>query len=91
MSVDLSSPVEIRSARPGRSRRSKEPWFAIPTAAPVTLVLVDTPLVDLSEQGDAQFNGRVGALPVVCSTEPDVAFLIRVGAGKWIANATVLR
>jgi hypothetical protein len=54
-------------------------------------VLVDTPLVDLSEQGDAQFNGRVGAMPVVCSTEPDVAFLIRVGAGKWIANATVLR
>jgi hypothetical protein len=27
----------------------------------------------------------------VCSTEPDVAFLIRVGAGKWIANASVLR
>jgi hypothetical protein len=54
-------------------------------------VLVDTPLVDLSEQGDAQFNGKVGALPVVCATEPDVAFLIRVGAGKWIANATVLR
>jgi hypothetical protein len=53
-------------------------------------ILVDTPLVDLSEQGDAQFNGRV-AMPVVCATEPDVAFLIRVGAGKWIANATVLR
>lgn len=52
---------------------------------------VDTPLVDLSDQGDAQFNGKVSALPVVCSTEPDVAFLIRVGAGKWIANATVLR
>jgi hypothetical protein len=53
-------------------------------------ILVDTPLVDLTEQGDAQFNGRV-AMPVVCATEPDVAFLIRVGAGKWIANATVLR
>jgi hypothetical protein len=52
---------------------------------------VDTPLVDLSEQGEAQFNGKVSALPDVCSTEPDVAFLIRVGAGKWIANATVLR
>jgi hypothetical protein len=52
---------------------------------------VDTPLVDLSEQGEAQFTGRVSALPAVCSTEPDVAFLIRVGAGKWIANATVLR
>lgn len=54
-------------------------------------VLVDTPLVDLSDQGEAQFNGKVSAFPAVCSTEPDVAFLIRVGAGKWIANATVLR
>ena len=54
-------------------------------------VLIDTPLVDLSEQGEAQFNGRVGAFPAVCSTEPDVAFLVRVGAGKWIASATVLR
>lgn len=54
-------------------------------------ILVDTPLVDLSEQGDTQFSGKVGALPVVCATEPDVAFLIRVGAGKWIANAAVLR
>ena len=53
--------------------------------------LIDTPLVDLSEQGEAQFNGRVGAFPAVCSTEPDVAFLVRVGAGKWIASATVLR
>ena len=54
-------------------------------------VLIDTALVDLSEQGEAQFNGRVGAFPAVCSTEPDVAFLVRVGAGKWIASATVLR
>jgi hypothetical protein len=54
-------------------------------------VLIDTPLVDLSEQGEAQFNGRVGAFPAVGSTEPDVAFLVRVGAGKWIASATVLR
>ena len=53
-------------------------------------VLVDTPLVDLSEQGDAQFNGKV-TVPVICATEPDVAFLIRVGTGKWIANGTVLR
>lgn len=54
-------------------------------------VHVDTPLVDLSDQGEAQFSGKVSAFPDVCSTEPDVAFLIRVGAGKWIANATVLR
>jgi hypothetical protein len=54
-------------------------------------VLVDTPLVDLGDQGDAQFNGKIGALPAVCATEPDVAFLIRVASGRWIANATVLR
>jgi len=54
-------------------------------------VIVDTPLVDLDEQGDAQFSGRIGALPAVCASEPDVAFLIRVGAGRWIANGTVLK
>lgn len=54
-------------------------------------VLIDTPLIDLSEQGNAQFSGAVGHLPSVCSTEPDIAFLIRVGSGRWIANGTVVR
>jgi hypothetical protein len=54
-------------------------------------VLVDTPLVALDENGDARFNGSLAALPAVCSTEPDIAFLIRTGAGKWIANGTLLR
>ncbi|MEP6656546.1 MAG: hypothetical protein ABJC33_04880 [Betaproteobacteria bacterium] len=54
-------------------------------------VLVDTPLVDLGDQGDARFNGHVGSLPAVCTSESDTAFLIRVGAGRWIANGTVLR
>ncbi|MGH8314936.1 MAG: hypothetical protein ACRETU_07275 [Steroidobacterales bacterium] len=54
-------------------------------------VLVDTPLVDLDDQGNARFNGRIGPLPSVCATEPDIAFLVRVGAGRWIANGTVLR
>ncbi len=54
-------------------------------------VLVDTPLVELSDDGDARFNGTVGPLPAVCASEPDTAFLIRVGAGRWIANGTVLR
>jgi hypothetical protein len=53
-------------------------------------VLVDTPLVDLDDQGDARFNGNIGALPPVCAGEPDIAFLIRVGSGRWIANGTVL-
>jgi hypothetical protein len=54
-------------------------------------ILVDTPLVGLGDQGDAQFHGNVGSLPAVCMSEPDVAFLIRVGSGRWIANGTVLR
>jgi hypothetical protein len=54
-------------------------------------VIVDTPLVTLSEEGDARFHGSVGALPAACSTEPDMAFLVRIGAGRWIANGAVLR
>jgi hypothetical protein len=50
--------------------------------------LVDTPLVDLDAQGDAKFNGNVGILPAACS-QPDIAFLIRIGAGRWIANGAV--
>jgi hypothetical protein len=54
-------------------------------------VLVDTPLVPLDEEGNARFNGIVGPLPAVCATEPDIAFLVRIGAGRWIANGSVLR
>jgi polyisoprenoid-binding protein YceI len=51
---------------------------------------VDTPLVDLDEEGDAHFSGNV-SMPAVCATEPDMAFLIRLANGKWIGNGTVLR
>ena len=65
------------------------------SASGLNSVVVNTPLVDLDDQGDAQFNGSVGPLPSVCASEPDVAFLIRVGSGvgsgRWIANGTVLR
>jgi hypothetical protein len=54
-------------------------------------VLVDTPLVDLDDEGNARFSGRVGPFPAVCMSEPDIAFLIRVGSGRWIANGTVLQ
>jgi hypothetical protein len=53
-------------------------------------VIVDTPLVDLDDEGNARFNGRV-TLPAVCATEPDVAFLIRTASGRWIANGSVLQ
>jgi hypothetical protein len=54
-------------------------------------VLVDTPVVALSDEGDARFHGSVGALPAVCTSEPDMAFLVRIPAGRWIANGAVLR
>ena len=53
-------------------------------------ILVDTPLVDLDDEGDADFTGSV-SIPVVCATEPDMAFLIRTAGGRWIGNGTVLR
>jgi hypothetical protein len=52
-------------------------------------VLVNTPLVDLSLQGDANFSGNVGPLPAVCLTEPDIAFLIRNAGGSWLAAGVV--
>jgi hypothetical protein len=53
-------------------------------------VLVDTPLVTLDDDGDAHFTGNI-AIPPVCASEPDIAFLIRVGSGRWIGNGVVLR
>jgi hypothetical protein len=52
-------------------------------------ILVDTPLVELDDEGDARFNGSV-AIPAVCATEPDIAFLIRTASGRWIGNGTIL-
>jgi len=51
---------------------------------------VDTPLVPLSARGDARFSGSLGAVPGVCLTEPDLAFLIRTPSGAWIANGAIL-
>ena len=59
-------------------------------SASANSIHVDTPLVDLDEEGDAHFSGGV-SMPAVCATEPDIAFLIRLANGKWIANGTVLR
>ena len=52
--------------------------------------LIDTSLVTLDEQGDAHFNGVVGAFPPECS-EPDIAFLVRTAGGAWIAFGAVRR
>lgn len=51
--------------------------------------LVDTELVPLSARGNARFRGNVGPLPGACVTQPNLAFLIRVGGGAWIASGEV--
>jgi hypothetical protein len=51
---------------------------------------VDTPLVPLSAQGDAEFEGVVGPIPTAC-TASNVAFLVRIAANRWIANGAVRR
>ena len=55
-------------------------------------VLVETASVPLSSSGDAEFTGNLGPLPSVCSSEPDLAFVVRASAiggqpveGPWIA------
>jgi hypothetical protein len=51
--------------------------------------LVDTPLVILSAQGNANFRGSLGTLPVACTSQPNIAFLIRTGGGAWLASGMV--
>lgn len=51
--------------------------------------IFDTPMVPLSAQGDAQFSGNLGGLPVSCASP---VFLIRAGSGnaaRWIATGAV--
>jgi hypothetical protein len=55
----------------------------------VNSTLVDTPLVTLSARGDARFRGNVGTLPAACTTQPNIAFLIRTGGGAWLASGMV--
>jgi hypothetical protein len=46
-----------------------------------------TPLVTLSPQGNAKFSGRI-SVPLGC-TSANVAFLVTIAAGRWIANGAV--
>jgi hypothetical protein len=54
--------------------------------------IVDTPAVDLSLTGDAEFDGNVGPIPAVC-TPTNTAFLVRIAAAapgdRWLANGAV--
>ena len=49
---------------------------------------IDTVLVPLSPTGDAEFSGAVPPIPSTC-TPTNIAFLIRIPAGRWIANGAV--
>ena len=53
-----------------------------------TQFVADTPLVSLSAQGDAEFEGNLSPFPTVC-TPTNLAFLVRIPADRWIANGAV--
>ena len=60
-------------------------------------VIVETPSVPLTESGDAEFSGNIAPLPAVCSSEPDIVFVVRASAfngtareGPWIANGAAI-
>jgi len=57
-------------------------------AGAATQVVVDTILVPLSPQGDADFSGPIGPIPSTCNAT-NVVFLIRIAADRWIANGAV--
>jgi hypothetical protein len=50
--------------------------------------VIDTPIVPLSAQGNAEFSGSFSSSTAGCH-DTDVAFLIRVSAGAWIGNGSV--
>jgi hypothetical protein len=50
--------------------------------------VIDTSLVPLDAQGNAEFSGSFSSSTARCSAV-DVAFLIRVSAGAWIGNGSV--
>jgi hypothetical protein len=52
-------------------------------------VVISSTSMPLSLQGDAFFYGNVGVIPTSCSSS-NVAFLIEVPAGRWIANGAVI-
>lgn len=52
-------------------------------------VLVNTPRVFLSAQGDAEFHGDLFPFPAACVNEPDIAFLVRSVTGVYFAAAIV--
>ena len=50
--------------------------------------VIDTPLVPLDAQGNAEFSGAFSSSTAGCNAM-DVAFLVRTAAGAWIGNGSV--
>ena len=70
---------------PGAVVQVKGTLVCDPGGANVTL---DTALVPLSPEGDADFSGPIGPIPSTCNRS-NVVFLIRIAADRWIANGAV--
>ena len=71
---------------PGPVNQVKGTLVCGPGSASPTVI--DTPLVPLSPQGNAAFDGSFSSSTGGCSPT-DVAFLIRTASGAWIGNGSV--
>src|SRR6201981_1815079 len=71
---------------PGAVTQVKGTLVCGPGSASPTVI--DTPLVPLSAQGNAEFDGSFSSSTAGCSAM-DVAFLVRTAGGAWIGNGSV--
>ena len=71
---------------PGAVNQVKGTLVCGPGSASPTVI--DTPLVPLDAQGNAEFSGSLSSSTAGCSPT-DVAFLIRTAGSAWIGNGSV--
>lgn len=71
---------------PGPVKQVKGTLVCGPGSASPTVI--DTPLVPLDAQGNAEFSGSFSSSAAGCSPM-DTAFLIRTAGGAWIGNGSV--
>jgi hypothetical protein len=71
---------------PGPVNQVKGTLVCGPGSASPTVI--DTPLVPLDAQGNAEFSGSLSSSTAGCSPT-DVAFLIRTAGSAWIGNGSV--
>jgi len=71
---------------PGAVNQVKGTLVCGPGSASPTVI--DTPLVPLDAQGNAEFSGSFSSPTAGCSAM-DAAFLVRTAGGAWIGNGSV--